>query len=37
MYCNMENMVADILTKGHSIDKHEYFLHLMGVIKCITR
>jgi hypothetical protein len=36
VYCNMENMVVDILTKGHSIDKHEYFRHLMGVIKCIT-
>jgi hypothetical protein len=35
VYCNMENMVVNILTKGLSIDKHEYFQHLMGVIKCI--
>jgi hypothetical protein len=25
VYCNMENMVIDILTKGLSIDKHVYF------------
>jgi hypothetical protein len=36
VYCNMENMVIDILTKGLSIDKHVYFWHFMGVVKCIT-
>jgi hypothetical protein len=35
MYCNTKNVVVNILTKGLSIDKHEYFRHLMGVIKCI--
>jgi hypothetical protein len=25
VYCNMKNMVIDILTKGLSIDKHAYF------------
>jgi hypothetical protein len=36
VYCNMEDMVMDILTKGYSINMHEYFWHLIGVIKCIT-
>jgi hypothetical protein len=36
VYYNLENMVVNILTKGLSVDKHEYFQHLMGVIKCIT-
>jgi len=36
VYYNMENMVVDILTKGFSANKHEYFWHLMGVIKCTT-
>jgi len=33
MYCNMKTMVVNILTKELSTDKHEYFEHLIGVIK----
>jgi hypothetical protein len=36
VYCKIENMVIDILIKGLSVDKHEYFWHLMGVITCVT-
>jgi Tat protein secretion system quality control protein TatD with DNase activity len=36
VYCNTKNMVINILIKGISIDKHEYFWHLMGVIKWVT-
>jgi len=32
-YCNTKNMVINILIKGLSIDKHEYFEHLMSVTK----
>jgi hypothetical protein len=35
VYCNTKNMVVNILTKELPIDKHEYFRHLMNVIKCI--
>jgi hypothetical protein len=37
VYYNKENMVLDILTKGFYVDNHEYFQHLMGVIKCIIQ
>jgi hypothetical protein len=36
VYCNTKNIIANILTKGLSSNKHEYFQHLMGVIKCLT-
>jgi hypothetical protein len=36
MYRNMKNMVVNILTKELSIDKHEYFGHLIGVNKYVT-
>jgi hypothetical protein len=36
VYCNTKNIIANILTKRLSTNKHEYFQHLMGVIKCLT-
>jgi hypothetical protein len=36
MYCNMKNMVVNILTKELSNDEFEYFGHLIGVIKYVT-
>ncbi len=35
VYCKTENMIVNILTKGLSIDKHEYFRQLMSIVKCI--
>jgi hypothetical protein len=32
----MKNMVTNILTKELYANKHEYFQHLMGVVKCVT-
>jgi hypothetical protein len=36
VYCNTKKIIANILTKGLSVNKREYFQHLMGVIKCLT-
>jgi hypothetical protein len=36
VYCNAKNMIVDILTNGLSIDKDEYFWHLMNLIKWVT-
>jgi hypothetical protein len=37
MYYNVKNMVTNILTKELYANKHEYFQHLMGVVKCVTQ
>jgi hypothetical protein len=42
MYYNMKNMVTNIfvtiyMTKELYANKHEYFQHLMGVVKCVTQ
>ncbi len=37
MYYNVKNMVTNILTKELYVNKHEYFQHLMGVVKCVTQ
>jgi hypothetical protein len=35
VYYNMKNIIVVILTKGLSIDNHEYFWHFVGVTKCV--
>jgi hypothetical protein len=36
VYYNTKNMITNILTEGFFANKHEYFQHLMGMVKCIT-
>jgi hypothetical protein len=35
VYYNTKNIIVVILTKGLSIDNHEYFRHFVGAIKCV--
>lgn len=36
VYCNVENMVVNLLTKIFSTNKDEHLWCLIGMIKCVT-